>query len=57
MKNNNKITTQSSTVEKLLAVLPKNCNCNTCIVTKNYIESILGKEKYKRLSKEVGVFN
>ena len=57
MKNSNNITNQRNMAEKLLTVLPKNCNCHTCINTKNHIENILGKEEYIKFFREKGLSN
>ena len=44
-------------LEKLLFVLPKSCNCHTCIETKNLIKNEIGETRFLALSKEIGLIS
>ena len=53
-KNSFKIKANSS-VERMLFLLPKSCDCNTCQVTKNFIKKELGEAEFFSVSKQIGL--
>lgn len=44
----------SNNIEKMLFVMPKNCNCPICKATKEKARNELGAVQYKKLTKKLG---
>ena len=55
MKNNNFNNELKSNAERMLFLLPKSCNCHTCVETKSYIKNELGETKFFSIAKKVGI--
>ena len=55
MKNNNFNNESKSNAERMLFVLPKSCNCNTCTETKNYVRNEKGESNFIAICKQVGL--
>ena len=55
MKNNNFKNELKSDAERMLFLLPKSCNCHTCVETKSYIKNELGETKFFSIAKKVGI--
>jgi len=55
MKKNNFNYEAKSNAERMLFVLPKSCNCNTCKETKNYVKNEIGESNYVVICKQVGL--
>ena len=55
MKKNNLNEEPKSSVERMLFLLPKSCNCHTCVETKSYIKNELGETKFFSIAKKVGI--
>lgn len=54
-KKNNKIGVPLNNAEKMLSLLPKRCNCNTCEETKSFARAELGERRYISFCKETGL--
>jgi len=55
MKKNNLSNNSQSGAEKLMLLLPKSCDCDTCVETKSYIKSEIGEKKFETLAKQKGI--
>jgi len=55
MKKNNSFNDSRSSIEKMLFLLPKSCNCHTCIETKSYIRNEMGETRFVTAAKEAGI--
>jgi len=55
MKNNNFNNQAQPNAERMLFVLPKSCNCNTCVETKKYVKNEIGESNYLAICKQVGL--
>jgi len=55
MKNNNFNNEPKSNAERMLFLLPKSCNCHTCVETKSYIKNEIGEAKFINIAKQVGI--
>lgn len=46
--------TPVNNIEKMLFVMPKNCNCPICKETKEKAKKDLGIAKYEKITRELG---
>lgn len=44
----------ANNIEKMLFVMPKNCNCPICQASKEKARNELGEKRFKRLTKQLG---
>ena len=47
--------TPVNNTEKMLFIMPKNCNCPICQATKQKAQEEMGSSKYKKLAKQLGI--
>ncbi len=55
MKKNNLNNEAKINAERMLFVLPKSCDCNTCKETKNYVKNEIGESEFLAICKQVGL--
>lgn len=48
---------QNQDVEKILSLMPKNCDCSVCCLLKNSLKSQMGESQYKKLATQYKVCN